>query len=134
MPPPDGVAGSGCAPGAGPLPDGEWFGFVVSATDAAVDFDLACYNVCSTCDGGPGSWVGNDNDLLREVPVASATSVNVIHSPNATGSLVPFEDWRMQSDFPIQVWLYEVDPVWWTGWLCGDAVAVTVVQVLVLDG
>ena len=29
---------------------------------------------------------------------------------------------------------FEVDPVWWTGWLCGYAVAATVVQVLVLDG
>ena len=43
LPGSDGAGGSGCAPGAGPLPDGVWFGYVSSIGATSVEFDLACF-------------------------------------------------------------------------------------------
>jgi hypothetical protein len=40
-----GALGSGCAPGAGALPDGAWFGYAKSWDAAGIDFDLACFYV-----------------------------------------------------------------------------------------
>jgi hypothetical protein len=39
----DEAQGSGCTPGVETLPDGEWFGYVDSATSAHIEFDLACW-------------------------------------------------------------------------------------------
>lgn len=38
----DGVAGSGCTPGDGPLSDGVWFGYANALSAGSLDFDLAC--------------------------------------------------------------------------------------------
>ncbi|MGD9815206.1 MAG: hypothetical protein AB7Q23_08360 [Hyphomonadaceae bacterium] len=38
-----GALGSGCAPNAGALPDGAWFGYATRWDAAGLDFDLACF-------------------------------------------------------------------------------------------
>ena len=41
---PDGPSGSGCTPGdTVALPEGEWYGVVVSASPSGIEFDLACW-------------------------------------------------------------------------------------------
>ncbi len=40
-----GALGSGCAPNADVLPDGEWFGAVARWDAAGIDFDLQCFYV-----------------------------------------------------------------------------------------
>jgi hypothetical protein len=39
----DEAEGSGCTPGEGDLPDGEWYGGVVEAEGNTIGFDLACW-------------------------------------------------------------------------------------------
>lgn len=39
----DEAEGSGCTPGEGALPDGEWYGGVADAEENTLDFDLACW-------------------------------------------------------------------------------------------
>ncbi len=39
----DEAQGSGCTPESETLPNGEWFGYVDSATSAHIEFDLACW-------------------------------------------------------------------------------------------
>jgi hypothetical protein len=41
----NGALGSGCAPGAGSLPDGAWFGFARAWDASGIEFDLACFYV-----------------------------------------------------------------------------------------
>lgn len=39
----DEAEGSGCTPGEGDLPDGEWYGLVEAAGGSSLEFDLACW-------------------------------------------------------------------------------------------
>lgn len=85
-----GAEGSGCAPGDGPsgyaLPDGEWYGLVVDATDTEIEFDLACWftgeaAVAAAEEDGAESpppndyYVRNRNERTRDLPLAPDATV-----------------------------------------------------------
>jgi hypothetical protein len=81
------ASGSGCTPGPGALPDGEWFGFVADASAAELEFDLACWfigdaAIAATAEDGEESpppndyYVRNTNPALRTVPVADDAQVS----------------------------------------------------------
>jgi hypothetical protein len=80
-----GALGSGCAPGAGALPDGAWFGHAVRWDASGIDFDLACFYVGDAASAQAaarkresppnGFLIVNDKKALRRVEVA----------PNAIG-------------------------------------------------
>lgn len=76
--------GSGCTPGQGDLPDGDWYGVVADFDADGIGFDLACLFVgeaavaASAEDGDPEPppndyYVRNQNDLLRDLTVAADT-------------------------------------------------------------
>jgi hypothetical protein len=76
-----GASGSGCAPGAGVLPDGAWFGHAVRWDAAGIDFDLACiyFGDPAVAEAATrklekppnGFLIVNDGKVLRRVSVAS---------------------------------------------------------------
>jgi serine/threonine protein kinase len=70
------ASGSGCTPGAGALPDGWWFGFPASpvGNGRTFGFDLACFNLDGSDPVG-SSTVTNDNETLRQVPLAQQASL-----------------------------------------------------------
>ena len=83
---PDGPSGSGCTPGdTVALPEGEWYGVVVSASPSGIEFDLACWFTgepaveAAAEDGAeppPNDYyVRNDNPQIRSLPVSSETEV-----------------------------------------------------------
>ncbi|WP_370327094.1 PASTA domain-containing protein [Euzebya sp.] len=57
-------AGSGCTPGPGPLPDGQWVVLVDGVDDAGIAVDLVCY------DSATGT-VTNESPQLRTVALAA---------------------------------------------------------------
>jgi hypothetical protein len=94
--------GSGCAPGAGPLPDGIWFGFPQAWTTSSIDFDLACFYsgdaaiAEATARGEesppPNDYIiTNDNPTLRTVPVAAGAIGHRLDNSIET-HVVPFAD------------------------------------------
>ena len=76
--PPDQAQGSGCAPGAGALPDGVWFGFVSTWSTSQIAFDMACWwtgakAVAEASARGEEAYdyfITNDNTTVRLVSVA----------------------------------------------------------------
>lgn len=67
----DGVSGSGCSPGSGPLPDGWWYGTVDAAIEDEVAFDLACYYIGAAAEAEAakrGDEVDNDYYVVNENP------------------------------------------------------------------
>jgi hypothetical protein len=104
---PDGPSGSGCTPGdTVTLPEGEWFGLVVSTSESGIEFDLACWftgepAVEAAAEDGAESpppndyYVRNDNPQIRSLPVSPDTEVTWY--PNggdpASEVVVPFPDW-----------------------------------------
>ncbi len=83
---PDGPSGSGCTPGdAVSLPEGEWYGVVVSASPSSIEFDLACWftgdaAIAAAAEDGAEpppnvSYVRNDNSQVRSLPVSAETEV-----------------------------------------------------------
>ncbi|HUG31777.1 MAG TPA: hypothetical protein VMM14_02700 [Acidimicrobiia bacterium] len=120
----DGADGSGCSPGPGALPDGEWFGFVVATDDAELEFDLACWftgdaAVEAAAEDGEESpppndyYVRNVNETLRTVSVAPDTEVTwypEVGDP-ASETTLSYPEWdsqREQRGLDLGVWL-EVD-------------------------
>lgn len=114
--------GSGCAPGAGPLPDGIWFGFPTAWTTSSIDFDLACFysgdaaTAQATARGEesppPNDYIiTNDNPTLRSVPVAGGAIGHRLDNTITTVP-VPFADFITdQGDFQncfqfCLMWLY----------------------------
>ena len=78
--------GSGCTPGAGNLPDGNWYGLVADFSADGISFDLACWFsgddavVASAADGEESPppndyYVRNHNTLLRSLEVDASTPV-----------------------------------------------------------
>ena len=72
--------GSGCTPGPGELPDGEWYGGVRGFDEQGVSFDLACFFVgdaatAAAAEDGEESpppndyYVRNQNEQVRELTV-----------------------------------------------------------------
>jgi hypothetical protein len=102
---PDGPSGSGCTPGDTiSLPEGEWYGVVVSASPSGIEFDLACWFIgepaveAAAEDGAeppPNDYyVRNDNPQIRSLPVSPQTEV--IWYPTgdpASEVIVTFSDW-----------------------------------------
>ncbi len=118
--------GSGCTPGSDELPDGEWFGYVVSATADTVDFDLACWftgdaAVLAAAEDGDESpppndyHVRNENPMLRTVGVSPAVEVAAMTNVGdpATEGPMAFADWvavRVDGpDPPMDVWIVVED-------------------------
>lgn len=121
LPGSDGAAGSGCAPGAGALPDGVWFGYVLAKSAAAIDFDLSCFSFGDIAyDEGAldGEEVNNDyyvrnaNPTLRTISIDPAVTVYEIEA-GSTGHLdMPFSAW------PVDPSAYLACPSNWCGvWL-----------------
>lgn len=78
--------GSGCTPGPGKLPDGEWFGYVVTTKANEIEFDLACWfsgdaAIRASKEDGQESpppndyYVRNLNKLTRLLSVNGKTEV-----------------------------------------------------------
>ena len=97
-----GAAGSGCTPGAGPLPDGAWFGYVVAKSATAIDFDLACFfygAIAYTEGAADGEEVNNDyyvrnvNPTLRTTPVPATATVYEVDAGSVGFLTVPFSGW-----------------------------------------
>ncbi len=117
----DGAGGSGCAPGAGPLPDGVWFGYVSAKGGSSVDFDLACLYTGDVAiargaedgvDVDIDYYIRNNNPALRTVPVATAATVYEIEAPTIDFLTVAFADW------PVDPTGYTPCPSDWCGvWL-----------------
>lgn len=101
--------GSGCSPGPGPLPDGVWFGFINGMTDAAIDFDLACF---VACDPGVGFTIRNDNPAGRTVEVADGAVV-VLENPDGDDWLESYDAYRGYEEAALHndVWIYVNDGV-----------------------
>jgi len=99
-----GAGGSGCAPGAGQLPDGVWFGYASAKGTSSIDFDLACLyvgDIAYTKGAEDGVEVDNDyyirnvNPTLRTVSVAASATVYEIEGGSIGFLTVPFADWPM---------------------------------------
>ena len=123
--PAGGASGSGCSPGDSvALPEGEWFGFVESASASGIEFDLACWftgqaAVDAAAEDGEESpppndyYVRNDNPTLRSLGVSSDTEV--IWYPTgdpASEAVVSFEEWAedvVGRGFMFGVWLAVID-------------------------
>jgi len=97
-----GAGGSGCSPGAGPLPDGIWFGMVTAKDATSVTFDLACFffgSIAYTKGAADGVtvdddyYIRNQNPTLRTVPVRSDAVVYELE-PNYNAFLTePYAAW-----------------------------------------
>jgi hypothetical protein len=104
---PHGPSGSGCTPGdAVTLPEGEWYGVVVSASQSGIEFDLACWfegesAVEAAAEDGAESpppndyYVRDDNPQIRSLPVSSDTEVTWYPNPGDPTSeiVVAYPDW-----------------------------------------
>lgn len=111
LPGSDGAAGSGCNPSPGPLPDGAWFGMIISANPDSVEFDLACFffgdnaNEAAAEDGVEEIPVPNDyyirNRLpnLRTLPVASDAVVHTLGASIEDFETVGWEQWPVSPSF-----------------------------------
>jgi hypothetical protein len=118
--PDDDAEGSGCTPGEGPLPDGEWFGFVTFRGNDNLDFDLACWftgdaAVLASAEDGEESpppndyYVRNSNTTTREVVVGENVQVTFFPDgdPN-NASEIDYDDWAAMvatRGFELGVWL-----------------------------
>ena len=122
-----GASGSGCAPGAGPLPDGIWFGFVPAIVGNELDFDLACFyfgDIAYDEGEADGEEVNNDyyirnqNPTIRTATVAADAVVWTLGTFDGIGEHtdVPYADWpapgpsyiECPGDFCL-IWLYVND-------------------------
>jgi hypothetical protein len=121
------ASGSGCTPGPGDLPDGEWFGYVDDADADAVSFDLACWfggeaAVLAAAEDGEESpppndyYVRNANTELRDVPVAEEAPVAWLANVGdpATEATIAYDEWltvRVERGVDLQpgVWLTVTD-------------------------
>lgn len=101
------ASGSGCTPGAGALPDGDWFGFVADASAGGIEFDLACWFVgdaaiAATAEDGEESpppndyYVRNSNPALRTIPVADDAEVRWVPDVGTpTSATIDYPDWLL---------------------------------------
>jgi hypothetical protein len=118
--PGDGAEGSGCTPGDGPLPDGEWFGLVTSRSEAQLEFDLACWftgdaDIEASAEDGEESpppndyYVRNTNPATRAVPIGELVEVTFYPGgdPNDV-SEIDYDDWAgmvATRGYELGVWL-----------------------------
>jgi hypothetical protein len=114
------AGGSGCSPGDGALPDGEWFGFVTARGEDSLEFDLACWftgdaaTEAAAEDGEESPppndyYVRNANPDTREVPVGELVEVTFYPDgdPNNFAE-IDYDDWGdmvATRGFELGVWL-----------------------------
>lgn len=118
--------GSGCTPGVGALPDGDWYGIVTETSADELEFDLACWftgadAVAAAAEDGeeppPNDYyVRNQNDLIRVI--AAATDAEVTWYPDfgdpTSEATTTYADWIeliADRDFTPGVWLEIEDGV-----------------------
>lgn len=118
----DEAEGSGCTPGDGDLPDGEWYGLVASLDPSGIEFDLACWfsgdaAVRAAAEDGEESpppndyYVRNSNPALRTVEVTG--EVGVTWYPNlgdpTSEAQVTYSEWiggvADRGDFMPGIWI-----------------------------
>lgn len=112
--------GSGCTPGAGDLPDGNWYGLVADFSADGISFDLACWfsnpdaTVAAAEDGEESPppndyYVRNHNDLLRHLEVDPSTPVTWYPSgaPDdvAEGTFADWTDHLAEEEIWFGVWV-----------------------------
>jgi hypothetical protein len=123
--PDDGASGSGCTPGdAVTLPEGEWFGLVVSTSPTGIVFDLACWftgeaAIDAAAEDGEESPPPNDYYVRNENPQTRSLAVSaealVVWYPTgdpASETEVPFQEWvdeLVGRGFMFGVWLDVID-------------------------
>lgn len=128
LPGSDGAAGSGCSPGAGPLPNGVWFGLAVGIEPDRIEFDLSCIyfgEIAYSEGAADGEEVNNDfyirnqNPALRSVPLVDPP-VWTLGQFDGSGELfeVDYIDWPVPGPTYTQcpgewctVWLYVNDGI-----------------------
>ena len=86
---PDGAYGSGCSPGPGKLPDGMWFGHIVTRSSDSFEFDLACQIPHEIVD----SEIVNSSTATRSIPVGGEVHVTEILPPEPTFAGTTYENW-----------------------------------------
>jgi hypothetical protein len=116
------ASGSGCTPGTEDLPDGEWFGYVDSAADDEIEFDLACWfsgdaAILATAEDGKESpppndyYVRNVNPQLRSITIAADAQVAWLPNPGGPDlETISYAEWLGGRDlrgveFQPGVWL-----------------------------
>jgi hypothetical protein len=122
----DGAEGSGCTPGEGPLPDGDWYGLVISRRDESLDFDLACWftgdaAIQASAEDGEESpppndyYVRNANADTRDVVVGESVEVAFFPDGDPTNVIeIDYDDWPAMvatRGFELGVWLKVEDGV-----------------------
>ncbi|MDP9145715.1 MAG: hypothetical protein M3N43_13670 [Actinomycetota bacterium] len=121
----DGSEGSGCTPGTdGTLPEGHWFGFVVSTAADSIEFDLACWfsgqaAIDAAAEDGEESpppndyYIRNQNELTRTVVVWSDVTVLFYPTGDPTSETEgTFEEWTDAASvrgYFFGVWLDVID-------------------------
>ena len=102
-----GATGSGCSPGTEELPDGAWFGDILSKTDIDIRFDLAC--LYWEPDRDPDFSIENVNPTVREIEVSSETPI-LAQPEFGEFQEIAFRDWTepcaTRFGFPCPVWIY----------------------------
>lgn len=101
----EGAAGSGCMPGPGELPDGEWFGYAVEIEADSIRFDLACFYFGDIAqekaeEAGQEApndfFIINDNPELRTVEVSGDTPAwSITGDPTEGLEQLSFEEWPL---------------------------------------
>lgn len=113
--------GSGCTPGEGELPDGEWFGYALTAEADELEFDLACWftgdaAARAAAEDGEESpppndyYVRNANATTRAVSIAA--DAEVVWYPNfgdpSSEATADYADWVIgieDRDFMPGIWI-----------------------------
>lgn len=118
----DEAEGSGCTPGEGELPDGEWYGEVASASVGEIEFDLACWftgdaAADAAAEDGQESpppndyYVRNLNTTLRTIAVGD--DVMVVWYPEigdpTSETTTAYAEWQSslgdRGEFNLAVWI-----------------------------
>ena len=118
----DDAEGSGCTPGAGDLPNGEWYGGVASVSADEIEFDLACWftgdaAARAAAEDGEESpppndyYVRNVNTTLRTVPVGD--EVMILWYPQfgdpTSEATITYAEWRDvvddRGEFMAGIWI-----------------------------
>lgn len=126
----DEAEGSGCTPGEGDLPDGEWYGVAAEVLADEIEFDLACLftgdaATRAAAEDGEESpppndyYVRNVNPTLRTVPVGDGDGVTVVWYPQfgdpTSEATISFDEWREaladRGDFIPGIWIEIEDGV-----------------------
>ena len=116
--------GSGCTPGPGDLPDGEWFGEAVTVTEDSIEFDLACWfsdpgAIEATLEDGEespppnGYYIRNTSTETRLIPVSADVEVRWL-APEGAADLadIGYSEWLAatpERDWLPRVWLTIAD-------------------------